>query len=246
MGEERRPRPPVSAWTGRLDYDPPVCDGSLWIFGYGSLVWRPAFVHRRRVPAALSGYVRRFWQGSTDHRGVPERPGRVVTLLPTDHPSLMHQTGMNQAGMNQTGPGEAGPMSGGLDDACWGMAYEIGPDEAPTVLEALDHRERAGYERIEVELSLHVGAVPGTPSGAACEQTQRGLVYVAGPRNESYLGPASLSAIALQIASASGPSGANVEYVVELARSLRAMGAEDAHVFAVEEAVARASASRTT
>ena len=66
----------------------------------------------------------------------------------------------------------------------------------------------------------------------------RGLVYVASPENENYLGPAALSEIALQIAGARGPSGANPEYVFELARSLRAMGAIDSHVFEVADAVA--------
>ena len=65
----------------------------------------------------------------------------------------------------------------------------------------------------------------------------QGLVYVAGPQNDNYLGPASLQEIALQIAKARGPSGANPEYVFELARSLREMQAEDSHVFEVERAV---------
>lgn len=40
------------------------------------------FTFRRRVEGWIHGYRRVFWQGSTDHRGTPEAPGRTVTLAP--------------------------------------------------------------------------------------------------------------------------------------------------------------------
>jgi cation transport regulator ChaC len=92
--------------------------GSFWLFGYGSLIWHPNFEFERRVRGRVSGWQRRFWQGSTDHRGVVGAPGRVVTLRPDAHAE------------------------------CWGVAYEIAAPRANEILPALDHREKGGYERI--------------------------------------------------------------------------------------------------
>ena len=52
----------------------------LWIFGYGSLMWRPGFAFVEAVPARLTGYRRCFCIYSVNHRGAPKRPGLVLGL----------------------------------------------------------------------------------------------------------------------------------------------------------------------
>lgn len=89
----------------------------MWIFGYGSLIWKPGFDWKKRRLGFVRGWQRRFYQGSYDHRGVPGNPGRVVTLLPEE------------------------------SAVTWGVAFRIDGEEAERVLARLDHREKGGYER---------------------------------------------------------------------------------------------------
>lgn len=102
-----------------------------WVFGYGSLVWRPAFAHVERVEGFIEGFARRFWQASPDHRGMPEAPGRVVTLVP-----------------------EAGAR-------CHGVAYRLAPAQATEILAALDHREQNGYARHLVRVHAEGRVIDG-------------------------------------------------------------------------------------
>jgi cation transport regulator ChaC len=89
----------------------------MWIFAYGSLIFRPSFSHLERCRAFLPGHMRRFWQGSPDHRGVPEAPGRVATLVPAP------------------------------DEWCGGCVYRVDIEDAKNILAELDVREKAGFER---------------------------------------------------------------------------------------------------
>jgi cation transport regulator ChaC len=169
-----------------------VEDG-LWIFGYGSLLWRPAFPYEERRVGFVEGFARRFWQGSTDHRGVPGAPGRVVTLVP-----------------------DAG-------ERCWGAAFRVASADREQVLGQLDYRERGGFERLEVD--VHAAGEP--------HASLRALLYIAGPANPNYLGPAPPEAIAAQVEGAHGPSGSNLDYVRGLFDALEEMGVEDSHVTSI-------------
>lgn len=102
----------------------------LWIFGYGSLLFRPDFPFVEKIVGRVDGHERRFWQASPDHRGTPESPGRVVTLVPSE---------------------------GG---SCWGVAYRIEASARIVVLEQLDYREREGYALVDLAFEGRSGAGP--------------------------------------------------------------------------------------
>lgn len=105
---------------------------NVWLFGYGSLIWRPSFPFLERRAGRVHGWVRRFWQGSHDHRGQPHAPGRVVTLIP------------EPAGH------------------CDGVAYLLDRELATATFSGLDHREKNGYQRHDVAIQLGAGSeVPG-------------------------------------------------------------------------------------
>ena len=173
----------------------------VWVFGYGSLIWRPAMAYVARRAGRIDGWARRFWQASTDHRGTAEAPGRVLTLVESD------------AGV-------------------WGMAYAIERAAWPETEAALELREQQGYARLTVDIGLSAGEQTGR-----IVETVAGLLYVATPANPYFVGPEPLDVTAEVVRRSRGPSGSNIEYVLELERTLAAMGATDPEVSLLAEHV---------
>ena len=92
-------------------------DMATWLFGYGSIIWRPNFEFEESSVARVRGWKRRFWQGSPDHRGTPDFPGRVVTLVQEE------------------------------GSECVGRVFRLAARDRDAVLAQLDIREQGGYQR---------------------------------------------------------------------------------------------------
>lgn len=116
-----------------------------------------------------------------------------------------------------TDPGRVATLIEAPDNRCYGRAFLV---EAK-VFDHLDHREKNGYVRHDVTIHFRDDESPG-------------VTYVAPVGNFAFLGDAPLDEMAEQIRRCEGPSGKNIDYVLELARALRQLGIEDPHVFKVE------------
>eukprot|EP01080_Neovahlkampfia_damariscottae_P001297 gene1297-11381_t len=144
-----------------------------WIYGYGSLIWKPDFEFIKKAKCYIKGYSRRFWQKSDDHRGTPESPGRVVTIIKDKNKKL------------------------------YGMAYQLDNRVFKELLPRLDHREKCGYERnmipiydeydnlIYKEALLYIGPENGPEfvKDEPIKETAKIIAYSVGPsgKNTEYL-----------------------------------------------------------
>ena len=162
------------------------------------------------------------YQNSEDHRGTPEAPGRVVTLidrqlwetLTDEHPSAPPRV--------------------------WGAAYRIPAAKVPEVTEYMNIREINGYsiqytpfqqpkpeDMSATYQDVHV------PTGSTVDgKAIKCLVYIGLPDNPQFLGPQDPQALAEHIVKSRGPSGENKDYLYQLEEALEGLSPEsgDEHV----------------
>ncbi|XP_057736977.1 gamma-glutamylcyclotransferase 2-3 [Arachis stenosperma] len=176
----------------------------MWVFGYGSLIWKAGFHFDERVVGFIKGYRRVFYQGSTDHRGTPEYPGRTVTLEPAE------------------------------GEICWGVAYKISKKEDQEIaLTYLEVREKQYDKKEYVDLFTDINATSPAITGvmvyiaspdkkvnvnylgpASSEHIARQIIHAEGPSgpNRDYL--FQLEKALLQI-------GCQDNHVIDLANEVR-------------------------
>lgn len=95
-----------------VNLDSVMSQTSVWVFGYGSLLWKIGFPYSKAEVGFIRGYKRRFWQGNETHRGTKHMKGRVATLLPKSKGTV------------------------------WGIGYQIcGKSDIETAMSALCTRE---------------------------------------------------------------------------------------------------------
>lgn len=161
----------------------------------------------------MKGFIRRFWNKSGDHRGTPESNGLVAAMV-----DVRDLRGHRSE-----------------EDIVTGLIYEIPQNDIADVLTLLDRREKYGYIRSTTEAFC---ASDGSSLGEC-------FVYIASfdPSIDVFLRPANgidnskleLENIARVISSASGPSGSNFEYLVNLRNALSLHSFIDWHVEQVYE-----------
>ena len=217
---------------------------TVCVFGYGSLVWRPDFPFTAAHAGFVTGFARRFFQASPDHRGTPALHGRVCTLV---------------------------PVRGGAAETAvvHGTVFELPASTAAATMERLAHREQAGYSTWEVGVQCADGVERcalafaataanefwrGPPDGDDGHEDDAGepplaCICVAGgpPRTpRAACSPRAAWCIpttAAVIAAASGRSGANAEYLLQLVAAMRSRGVHDEYLEALVSAVAAAAAA---
>lgn len=103
---------------------------TLWVFGYGSLIWDPGFPVAERRIATLHGWHRSFCMRSIHHRGTVASPGLVLALDRAEGAT------------------------------CTGVAFRVDPGHEVATLFALRERELVSSAYLETTLPVITDAGP--------------------------------------------------------------------------------------
>jgi cation transport protein ChaC len=209
----------------------------LYVFGYGSLIWRPALLEQYpSYHATAVGYRRLFAQRSCDHRGTCKFPGLVLNLVTDDYLASKGYF--------------AGPNDLKSYD-CHGLVWLIPEDRVSETLEYLDHRERGGYDRHFLPVVVKERTPFHEPHSIV-----NALAYVGHETNPNfYLPPLysttndfnrttqnifnlqGRSVVTDIISAAKGCSGTNVEYILRLQHYLHERNMADDYINNLARAV---------
>ena len=178
----------------------------LWIFGYGSLVWRPNFEYNLKLVGSIKGFKRRFWQGNTFHRGTKSQVARVATLIPqsaeSSDKSMIEKT-------KDPFDEEETDLTIEQIYTTYGVGFQLkGKEQILGAVKHLNVRETklGGYDVVLTRFH----PIMSVNKEIKC------LVFMATIESPIYLGPKSSSQIADQICAATGACGTNVEYLFKL------------------------------
>jgi glutathione-specific gamma-glutamylcyclotransferase len=180
-------------------------DRDLWVFAYGSLMWRPGFSYAEARRARLTGYRRCFCIYSVHHRGTPERLGLVLGL---DRggvcEGVAYRVAAADVASTRTYLRARELVNGVYREALVPVEMEpkVGSDPSPLRLLGNDNggRERADPDQVMA------------------------LAYIVERAHPTYAGRLPLSLQARLIRSGKGVSGTNLDYLMSTVRHLDELG----------------------
>ncbi|KAL0369251.1 UNVERIFIED_CONTAM: Gamma-glutamylcyclotransferase 2-3 [Sesamum calycinum] len=193
---------------------------AMWVFGYGSLIWKAGFPYDERLVGFIKDYRRVFYQGSTDHRGTPEFPGRTVTLGLQRGKYVINMTLYPHIQEHEM-----------LKDLMEPTASTPAVSNVMVYIASADKKQNQNYlgpASLE-DIAVYVFLLFLTYTARNFQaNTNEGLIHL-------------LSRFALidQIVKAEGPSGPNREYLFKLENALIQIGCEDKHVIDLANEVRR-------
>ena len=154
----------------------------------------------------LFGYGSILWRQDFDPIrtmiGTLRGYSRVINQASTDHRGTVHR------------PGAVASLRASPQRFVIGKLFEIAPSDQDRVFEKLDVREQNGYSLIPI--SVEVG-----------EAIFEAVTYIALPGNPWDLGEPSIDQLVQTVLLAVGPSGSNMDYILQLYRECQIMSSGD-------------------